>query len=628
MAKSDKSQNAGAASKKEAGAKRPQKKPFMTMGPTLHYKHSNVVRGWWLAVIVYLIACLFWSKVLWGNIDLVSFQQLNSNLDIWLVGHLVKNPVSIYEYPWHIFVLGGLAAVITFLPLMISQLLSFSYSILPVIFCFTVARLPGLAVMLLLACFMVAARPLRFRSRFISLVLCSSPVLLYFIITGKAPDPDPLKWGLSFSPWLLSWLLGLGLCGIILSVGHFTRYRPGQIWIAGAVMLMLSAFIFFDRISFAESDYKLYIQSNSPDSIENFQTHDISSILDKAARNPLFSSDERFAYAPDPHIYREELIYELQEMLSLGTWPFWFIENCDSDFYDYERKRRAVIEQYDYFTAEHPGSSRVASALYYKAILNEYQPDIPAIKELEVLRFYSEFPRAEVYPDWIKLYAKYPESVESLEARWRMAMNLAGRKKFNTAASLCREVLDLADKKREIVEKNRNDETEIFQKPPETVVTPMDLQGLLHRTRYYLRFLKGEYLEAEPALLAKFIRLDKRSMDYLSKLKSIEKRLPDDSPLADNVRLEILQKQYYGLSLVENLKKFVEKFPQADGALEAKYLMGKRYAKLGLEESDPAKKAEFIDQANTLLTTLIEDNPETIFVKDIKKLLSNLPKEE
>ena len=603
-------------------------KPFMTMGPTFHYSHANVLRCWWLAVIVYCCTCFFWSQVLLGDVDMFKIQGLGTDFNLWTLGHYVKSPVSIYEYPWHIFVLAVLTAIIAFMPVLIAQLFSFSYSILPIIVCLLLAKLPGLASVLLISCFMVACRPLRFRSRFISVVLCSSPILIYLILSGKAADPDPLRWGLSFAPWLLAWLLGLTLCGIVLSIGHFTRYKPGQIWLWSSILLVLGIFTFFDRISFAESNYKLYIQRNAPESIENFQPRDISNILDKAASNPLFSVESGLILADNPRQYREQLISELQEMLSLGTWPFWFIENCDSDFYDYERKRSSVIEQYDFFVAKHKKNHRVASALYYKAILNEYQPDIPAIRELEQLKFYCTYPRPEVYPDWIKLYKQYPDSVESIEARWRIAVNLAGKQKFNTAASLCREILSMAEEKTKIVYSSQSDEVAVFRKPAETVITPMDLNGILFKTKYLLHFLSGNYLEVQPDLLASFLKLDKRSLDYFKRLQDINSKTPNESPLKDNLELEIIKKQYYGLSIIENLTKFANKYKGSDGELEAEYLLGKNYTKLWIDEQDPAKKLEYLNSGRAILKDLVERHKDSLFFADAAKILSDLPKEE
>ena len=51
-------------------------KSFLSVGPTLHYSHKNVQRCWLLALGVFSLSCLFWSKILTG-----AFFSFNPALD-------------------------------------------------------------------------------------------------------------------------------------------------------------------------------------------------------------------------------------------------------------------------------------------------------------------------------------------------------------------------------------------------------------------------------------------------------------------------------------------------------------------------------------------------------------------
>ncbi len=42
-------------------------KSFMTVGPTLHYSHKNVLICWLLAVMVFGLCCFFWSRIVTGS---------------------------------------------------------------------------------------------------------------------------------------------------------------------------------------------------------------------------------------------------------------------------------------------------------------------------------------------------------------------------------------------------------------------------------------------------------------------------------------------------------------------------------------------------------------------------------
>ena len=121
-------------------------KSFMTVGPTLHYSHSNVMRCWWLAVVVYVLACLFWSRILTGTALELNSERLSA-WNSWALGPFVVSPISIYEYPWQIVVLGWLMAVLAVAPIMAAQLMSFRFS-LPMILAVLIARLHWFGVFL------------------------------------------------------------------------------------------------------------------------------------------------------------------------------------------------------------------------------------------------------------------------------------------------------------------------------------------------------------------------------------------------------------------------------------------------------------------------------------------------
>ena len=163
-------------------------KSLMTAGPTLHYSHGNVNGCYFLAILVYYIAAVFWSKLLTGGHRCPDFPGL------FYLEKLIQAPLSIFEYPAQIFVMGLLIGIFISAPILTSQLMSFNYSILFVIILSFIAGLPGLAIAVLIGAFAAALRPLRFRSRYIAIVLCTSPALIYLAIFGGAKNPDSNRW--------------------------------------------------------------------------------------------------------------------------------------------------------------------------------------------------------------------------------------------------------------------------------------------------------------------------------------------------------------------------------------------------------------------------------------------------
>ena len=105
---------------KKGSEKNPQAstKSFMAVGPTLHYSHENVLICWFLAVIVYALCCLFWSKIATGSFAAFDAVDPNSSplgglfsMDTWHLDRFTLTGVSILEYPWQILVLGLLMGV-------------------------------------------------------------------------------------------------------------------------------------------------------------------------------------------------------------------------------------------------------------------------------------------------------------------------------------------------------------------------------------------------------------------------------------------------------------------------------------------------------------------------------------
>src|SRR4030042_3259276 len=141
-------------------------KSFMAVGPALHYSHKNVQISWLLAIITFGLCCLFFLKIVGGSFWSFEFQFITTPRFRRLDRFSMVAAVSIFEYTWQILVLGLLMGIFAIVPVLISQLLSFQYSLLFILEIFFLANLPAFAFCVLISCIAAACRPLRFRSRF------------------------------------------------------------------------------------------------------------------------------------------------------------------------------------------------------------------------------------------------------------------------------------------------------------------------------------------------------------------------------------------------------------------------------------------------------------------------------
>ena len=605
-------------------------KSLMAVGPTLHYSHQNVQRCWLLAVAAFAVSCFFWSKILSGSFLSFGLTSVTS-VGMWNFGRFVTTGISIFEYPWQILVLGLLMGILAIVPLLISQLMSFSYSVPFILSVFFLADLPAFAVCLLISCIAAACRPLRFRSRFVAIVLCTAPQLFYWGYFGGAKGLEPLKFGFSFAPWICAWLIGLGIAGLVLSVGHFTRYRPGLVWSFTCVFLLLAVMTFEMRIGFDELDYQLYVAENNPEQISEFHDHSLTEALDRTLADPAVRRYlTGFFYPAEPIQLRAELKKEIQIRLSQDHWPSWFIVPQELQ---YQVKRRWLFEQYDLFIGLRPKSRRMPISLYYKALLSEYSPDIEALGRSEVLHFYSDYPHERSREIWYRLYRDFGDKPESLEARWRIAMHWAGRGRFEQADELLAEAQTMLVERLKLLEKEQpRDETffSLFRPSADSAMTAfklIELQRKLNQLRNLIGAENRTDKSASVEHLAKFVMLNPHSQRYPRQLDELLEEIGDDASIRDNILLAEAKLIADEQLRAEQLSHLHEEFPDTDGGMQALYELGLLKISFWRQQDDSnlEQKKKYLADARATLTSFINLYPDSFCAEQVRKNLDDLP---
>ncbi len=623
-------------------------KSFLAVGPTLHYSHKNVQRCWLLAVIFFGITCLIWSRIVTGTFWAFDLQAETAP-DFWWLSSAALTGASIFEYPWQIIVLGLLMGVLAVVPILIAQLMSFGHSFVFILAVFFLASLPGFALSLVASCFLVASRPFRFRSRIIAIALCTAPQLLYWGIFGRAPGMEPLEWGFSFAPWIWAWLVGLTIAGLVLGIGHYTRYRPGLNWVFTTTTLLLAMGVFEWKIGFDELDYQYYIAGNNPEEVSEFHDRSIREALDRTIMDPATRKTLAAYFLPtDPIPLREELKTEIQIQLSLDRWPSWFIV---PDELKYQERRQWLNEQYDRFI--HPpkswwmprwlhaeiierrsSSARMPIALYYKALLSEYSPDLPRIRRDEVLHFYSDYPRERSGEIWFELYRDFGRSPESAEARWRIAKHLGGRGRFSQAGTFL-------DQAQAIVEEQLAQDDNLsasdslfspFRPPAATVMTQVKLRQLQRRVHELKTLLGDENLQGSEGAadrLAKFVMLNPHGLEYAQQLDTLLSLTGPEDGLRDNLLLAQAKLIADDQRRSERLVQLNREYQDTDGGMQALYELTRLKIRLyQQEEGSAAEKRRYLAEARDMLTSFLNLYPGSFYVEQIRRNLENLPRVE
>lgn len=622
-------------------------KSFMTAGPTLHYSHANVHYCWGLALGAFVLSCFFWAEMLTDSFPaftpaLLHLRQFDH------LGRFVLGPLSIFEYPWQILVLGLLMGIMAVVPVLVSQLLSFTYSTPFVLAVAFLAGLPGFALCVLLGSLGAACRPLRFRSRFIAVALCMAPQILYWGFLGQARGLEPIKWGFSFAPWVCAWFTALVIAVCVLGIGHFTRYRPGIVWVFTFLTTILALWVFQTKIGLAELAYQRYIAKNDPRQVPELHEHNMTPILDRICLDPQAQRLLRFFYPSELILLRAALKSDVQAQLAYERWPSWFPVTSELN---YQAKKRSLSRQYDLFIspprpwwmpgfvhrsflAKRAVSERMPIALYYKALLSEYKPDIKNLDEKEVLCFYSDYPHWESLPIWYELYANFGQSGESIEARCRIATLLAGQEKFEKASELITEAQVMARQhlsRLQAANKNADSVLAVFRPPADSTMTVFELTDLALKLAQLQSLLSPENLGQQENLrqrLARFVALNPYSPTYVTQLESLlaEVQADDRDPLRDNLLLAKAKTIPDTQSRSRQLAELAEKFRSTDGGIAALYELGLVKIRCWKErQSQNGQAKSFLVEARQTLSRFTELYPDSFYAEQARSMLDTLP---
>jgi len=621
-------------------------KSFLAVGPTLHYSHRNVQRCWLLAAIAFAIACLMWSRIVTGTFWALDLESQTAP-DFWRLSQTTVTGASIFEYPWQIVVLGLLMGVLAVVPVLISQLMSFGHSFIFILAVFFLASLPGFALSLLVSCFAVACRPLRFR--IIAIILCTAPQLLYWGFFGSARGMEPLEWGFSFAPWIWAWIVGLTIAGLVLGIGHYTRYRPGLNWIFASTTLLLALGVFEWKIGFDELDYQFYIAENNPEEVAEFHDHSIREYLDRTITDPAMRKTlAGFFFSTDPIPLREELKTEIQIQLSLDRWPAWFQV---PDELEYQQKRVRLNEQYDRFInptkswwmpqalhkkieERRSKSARMPIALYYRNLLSEYTPDLRLIRRAEVLHFYSDYPHDRSGEIWFELYRDFGSAPESAEALWRIAGLLAGRGRFTQAYSFLDQAETMVAEElaqRETTPASSDSLFSAFRPPAQTVMTPVKLRELQRRIHELQTLINEENTKGSdgaPARLAQFVMLNPHSLEYGPSLETILAQCGEQDGLRDNILLAQAKLIPDDQGRSERLSQLNRQYQDTDGGMEALYELTLLKIRLYQEQgdSDRDRQKRLLTEARDMLISFTNLYPDSFYVEQVERNLEDLPR--
>ena len=388
-----------------------------------------------------------------------------------------------------------------------------------------------------------------------------------------------------------------------------------------------------------------YVARNNPEEVAEFRDHSIREALDKTISDPTEKEYRKVFFYPTEVIpLREEMKKEIQSSLSRDDrWPSWLLV---SDELQYEEKRQWLNEQYDGFL--HPlrprwmpipvyrriverrsRSNRMAVALYYKGLLNEYCPDLRRLGQEETLHFSSDYPRKVSSRIWLRLCndPRYGNCPESAEARWRAAKLLVSQKGLEKARVILTEADATVRSALEIQARPGPAPSDslfsAFRRPPDTVMTPMKLRELQGRIYELQTLLSDENLTgADDVLerLAAFVMLNPYSLDYEQQLDALLAQGGEKDGLRDNILLAKAKLIADDQRRAQRLSELNRQYQSTDGGMQALYELTRLNIRLYQRE---LKRDSLMLARNTLNNFLIL-YPDSFYAPQVKKNLDDL----
>ena len=331
-------------------------------------------------------------------------------------------PISVVDVPLHAVVLGLVLAVMTSVPIVVSVLYRFRWSLPFLAAVLIFGHMPWMAFCLLGSCVIASLRPFRMKFRFASALLGLAPILLYLYLATRGDEQhlasyvSPAEKMLLIAPWLLAIIAASVILGVVLLIARIVNYRPGAVAPVLMVMFATPVALFHLGVGSDELAYRILEAEYGPRSrrfepvFKSRETQDaiwelVYSAIGSDTLQGQLRSDLLGLWSLQPEKFRE-----LKRSVSRR-----FLAEFLSD-------RAAARRACEGFIADHPQSRHIPNVLYILGRVLDTRLDEAKLAQVEPNReLYTDFPHVESEEVWLKLLKQYPQSPFSVLAGLNLA---------------------------------------------------------------------------------------------------------------------------------------------------------------------------------------------------------------
>jgi len=335
------------------------------------------------------------------------------------LSHFLTYPISVQRVPIHAITMGLLFASLCSIPILVSILYRFPYSIIFAAMVVFLAAMPWLGLTVLMGCAIASLKPFRLSFRYASALLGLVPIAIYFFSASREPagavlSPDVNR-ALRYAPWFLSLLGSCVICALALGVARLINYRPGGIPPILAVLFAVPVILFHAKVGRDELEYHLLEHQIGPGGDVVFVNQDIGAMADQRTTRLWSESRNR----PYEDIRSDVLAHLIKSALDQA-----------------ETDRLTAAARCDNFITHFSQSRYVPNVLYLKGRALDQRLRRQRLERDLKAEYQSEQPSPRSRSTWETLVANYPGHELTIAAYYRLAILHAREGEFSEALRL------------------------------------------------------------------------------------------------------------------------------------------------------------------------------------------------
>ncbi len=479
------------------------------------------------------------------------------------------DPISIVDVPMMIVVLGLVLAALVSIPIVVSILYRFWWSIPFSVSVGFLGVMPWLAITLVASCLIASVKPFRVRSRYASALMSLVPIVVYMFMASRqvsgaveklANPSDFVKLQAMLS---LSLIAAAVVMGIVLTIARLVNYRPGAIAPLMAILFVSPAIIFEFQVGRDELHYRLLERNYGPGS-QYMVSRDIQSILDPVIESRMADPENKRSFSA----VRDQLTLRV----ALAMDP-----EASREWVAYQDKAALAVNR---FVHLFPDSRYATAALYIKGRALDMRPDFTALEKEGRLVFFDDFPNERSRLAWEMIEANGRETPQWVVAGLHLARLDVRAGEVDRAISRLRRGIALGQSVLSSEGLSREDRPLMGRKLPEASLEIPIARKILE-SRIFLELLERN---RDPIYgdvpLREFAGFAPRTLQYARHLEGVIERYPN-CQLADNLRLEMARSIDDAEQRSVALGQCTLASPAEDSVAGALYSLGETYRERG-----------------------------------------------